>query len=214
MYQQQVIGQTVPQQFTLMSPLQQARASGTVVEYQYQEIKPNRKLKELSKVLQAEPKQFLFFKYGKKFNLKDRCVVCGMHHVWEAGDYLRPPLPLDKVVKGRPMMGTYCPKHSAMFMQLEMLQQQILADKHGLEFKRFIPKVPKAMKSSPLKELRKEDVISLTAAGWFIKPPALADNKTATQEVMQLITEINLMTDRINHLMAKHKIEAEETKEE
>ena len=90
MYQQQVIGQTVPQQFTLMSPLQQARASGTVVEYQYQEIKPNRKLKELSKVLQAEPKQFLFFKYGKKFNLKDRCVVCGMHHVWEAGDYLRP----------------------------------------------------------------------------------------------------------------------------
>ena len=101
MYQQQVIGQTVPQQFTLMSPLQQARASGTVVEYQYQEIKPNRKLKELSKVLQAEPKQFLFFKYGKKFNLKDRCVVCGMHHVWEAGDYLRPPLPLDKVVKGQ-----------------------------------------------------------------------------------------------------------------
>jgi len=105
-------------------------------------------------------------------------------------------------------MGTYCPKHSSMYMQLEMLQQQILADKHGLEFKRFIPKVPKVMKSGPITELTKKDVMALTSVGWFIKPPALADNKTATQEVMQLITEINLMTDRLTHLMLKHQIEA------
>ena len=48
-------------------------------------------------------------------------------------------------------MGTYCPKHSAMFMQLEMLQQQILTERHGLEFKRFVPKVPKVMKSGLIK---------------------------------------------------------------
>ena len=95
-----------------------------------------------------------------------------------------------------------------MYMQLEMLQQQILADKHGLEFKRFVPKMPKMMKSGPITELTKKDVIALTASGWFIKPPALADNRTATQEVIQLITEINIMTDRLGHLMLKHQIEA------
>ena len=97
-----------------------------------------------------------------------------------------------------------------MYMQLEMLQQQILADKHGLEFKRFVPKMPKVMKSGPITELTKKDVSALTASGWFIKPPALADNKTARQEVIQLITEINILTDRINHLMLKHEIEVVE----
>ncbi len=209
MYQNQLIGQNAPQQFNpALTPLQQARASGAVMEYKFIEIKPKKQLKELTKVLTAEPKKLLFLKYGKKFNLKDRCVVCGMHHVWEQGDYLRPPIPLDGVVKGRPLMGTYCPKHSAMYMQLEMLQQQILADKHGLEFKRFVPKMPKMMKSGPITELTKKDVIALTASGWFIKPPALADNRTATQEVIQLITEINIMTDRLGHLMLKHQIEA------
>ena len=211
MYQNQLIGQNAPQQFNLaLTPLQQARASGQVMEYKFTEIKPKRQLNELTKVLTAEPKKLLFLKYGKKFNLKDRCVVCGMHHVWEQGDYLRPPIPLDKVTKGRPLMGTYCPKHASMYMQLEMLQQQILADKHGLEFKRFVPKMPKVMKSGPITELTKKDVSALTASGWFIKPPALADNKTARQEVIQLITEINILTDRINHLMLKHEIEVVE----
>lgn len=209
MYNNQLIGQNAPQQFNpALSPLKQARASGVVSEYRFIEIKPKKQLKELTKVLVSEPKKLLFIKYGKKFNLKDRCVVCGFHHIWEQGDYLRPPIPLDKVTRGRPLMGTYCPKHSSMYMQLEMLQQQILADKHGLEFKRFIPKVPKVMKTGPITELTKKDVMALTSVGWFIKPPALADNKTATQEVMQLITEINLMTDRLTHLMLKHQIEA------
>jgi len=222
MYNNQLIGQNAPQQFNpALTPLQQARASGAVIEYKFVEIKPKRQLKELTKVLVAEPKRFLGIKYGKKFNLKDRCVVCGYHHIWEQGDYLRPPMPLDKVVKGRPLMGTYCPKHSAMYMQLEMLQQQLLADKHGLEFKRFVPKMPKMMKSGPITELNKNDVIALTASGWFIKPPALGDNKTATQEVIQLITEINIMTDRLSHLMLTNQVEAtnnqpeeKETKEE
>ena len=211
MYQNQLIGQNAPQQFNpALTPIQQARASGAVVEYKFTEIKPKKQLKELTKVLIAEKKSFIGIKYGKKFNLKDRCVVCGMHHVWEQGDYLRPPIPLDGVVKGRPLMGTYCPKHSSMYMQLEMLQQQILADKHGLEFKRFVPKMPKMMKSGPITELTKKDVIALTASGWFIKPPALADNRTATQEVIQLITEINIMTERLTHLMLNNDIETVE----
>ena len=215
MYHNQLIGQTAPQQFNpALSPIQQARASGAVTEYRFIELKPKKQLKELTKVLTAEPKKFLGIKYGKKFNLKDRCVVCGFHHLWEQGDYLRPPMPLDKVIKGRPLMGTYCPKHSAMYRQLEMLQQQILADKHGLEFKRFVPKMPKMIKSGPITELSKNDVIALTASGWFIKPPALADNKTATQEVIQLITEINIMTDRLSHLMLKHQVEASINEEE
>ena len=215
MYNNQLIGQPTGPVFNpLLSPIKQARASGTVMEFKFTEIKPKKQLKEITKVLKAEPKSFLGIKYGMKFNLKDRCVVCGFHHVWEQGDYMRPPIPLDKVTKGRPLRGTYCPKHAGMYMQMEMLQQQILADKHGLEFKRFIPKMPKIIKSGPLTTLSKDDVLSLTSTGWFITPPALGDNKTATEEVVRLITEINIMSDRITHLMLKYNIEADEPRKE
>ena len=209
MYNNQLIGQNAPQKFSpTLTPLQQARASGVVQEYKFVSFKPKKQQKELIQVLRAEPKKFVGIKYGKKFNLKDRCVVCGFHHVWEQGDYMRPPIPLDGVIKGRPLRGTYCPKHASMYMQLEMLQQQKLADKHGLDFKAFKPKMPKLLKSGPINSLTREDVMSLTNAGWFIRPPALADNKTATDVVIRLITEINIMTDRMNHLMLKHEIKA------
>tara|TARA_Y100001938_G_scaffold149883_1_gene238454 strand:+ start:5632 stop:6282 length:651 start_codon:yes stop_codon:yes gene_type:complete len=216
MFQQpNLIGQNAPSQFNpALNPIQQARASGAVMEYKFLTATPKKQLKELTTVLKAEPKKFLGIKYGKKFNLKDRCVVCGFHHIWESGDYLRPPMPLDKVVKGRPLMGTYCPKHSAMYMQLEMLQQQVLAEKHGLEFKRFVPKVPKVIKSGPLETLSKKDVMSLTSAGWFITPPAVADTKKANEEVLELMTRITLMTERINYLLMNNKIETIEEKEE
>jgi len=93
-------------------------------------------------------------------------------------------------------------------MQLEMLQQQILADQHGLEFKAFKPRMPKMLKSGPITNLTKNDVASLTATGWLIRPPALGDNRTATEEVIRLITEINIMTDRLNHLMLSNSIQA------
>ena len=209
MYQNQLIGQNAPQQFNpTLTPLKQARASGVVQEYKFITFKPKKQLKELVAVLKAEPKKFLGIKYGKKFNLKDRCVVCGFHHIWEAGDYMRPPIPLDNVTKGRPLRGTYCPKHASTYMQMEMLQQQILADQHGLEFKAFVPKMPKMLKSGPVNNLTKNDVVALTSAGWFIRPPALDDNRTATEEVIRLITEINIMTDRLNHLMLKNNIQA------
>tara|TARA_R100000322_G_scaffold165707_1_gene131284 strand:- start:316 stop:960 length:645 start_codon:yes stop_codon:yes gene_type:complete len=213
MYNNQIITQTPAMPTAFMTPLKAARASGSVTEYKFIQIKPKKQLAELTKVLKAEPKKFLGVSYGRKFNLKDRCVVCGMHHIWEQGDYMRPPIPLDGVTKGRPLMGTYCPKHASMYMQLEMLQQQVLADKHGLEFKKFIPKMPKAIRSGPLTTLSKEDVASLTSIGWFITPPALGDNKTATEEVVRLITDINIMTDRLTHLMLKHNIDIESEKE-
>ena len=209
MYQQQIIGQTAGQNFNpYLSQKAQARASGIIAEYQFIAIKPKKKLKELRMVLKSEKKKFLFFRYGKKFNLKDRCVVCGFHHLWEQGDYMRPPIPLDEVTKGRPLRGTYCPKHASMYMQLEMLQQQILADQHGLEFKAFKPRMPKMLKSGPISNLSKNDVTALSAAGWFIRPPALDTNRTATDEVIRLVTEINIITDRLNLLMLKHDIKA------
>ena len=185
--------------------LQQFRAGGNITEYRYDAIKPKKQLKEIKKVLLPEKKSFLKVKYGHKFNFKDICVVCGKHHVWESGDFLRPPIPLDKVTKGRPMKGTYCPKHAGIHKQMEMLQQQILADEHGLDFKAFIPKMktPQIMKKGPLTTLRKEDVVSLTSTGWVIKPPTMTDNETTMAEIVRLVTEIGLSTERLNHLLGK-----------
>lgn len=214
MYQQQIIGQEISGFNPMLNPIEQARTAGQVTEYKFISVKPKAQKKELIKVLLPEYKSFLFFSVGKKFNLKDRCVVCGMHHIWEAGDYLRPPIPLEKVTKGRPLKGTYCPKHSAMFMQFEMLEQQILADKHNLDFKAFRPKMPKVLKSAPIKNLSKQDIVSLTAAGYFIKPPTLGDNRSATNEAIEIVGEINILTDRLNYLMIHQGVRAEELKEE
>jgi len=181
--------------------LQQARASGPIEEYLFTEIKPKKKLKEIKKVLLPEKKKFLLIKYGKKFNLKDRCVVCGMHHTWEAGDFLRPPIPLDNVVKGRPLRGSYCPKHASTHMQLEMLQQQILADQHGLDFTAFKPRMPKMIQRGPIKSLTKEEVFTLTATGWLIKPPTFKGVEGEVQEVGRLIGEISLATERLNYII-------------
>ena len=214
MYNQpNIIGQNTPNNgFSSygMNPFQIARASGVVTEYKFIAHKPKKQQKELIRVLAPEKKKILFLKFGKKFNLKDRCVVCGFHHIWEPGDYRRPPIPLDGVVKGRPLAGTYCPKHSGMFMQLEMLQQQILADKHGLEFKAFVPRIPKILKSGPITNLSKQDIASLTAAGYFIKPPTLGDNRSATNEAIEIVGEINILTDRLNYLMIHQGAKAEE----
>ena len=188
-----------------LPPLAQARAAGPIDEYTFREIKPKKKLKELSKVLMAEKKKFLFIKYGWKFNLKDRCIVCGMHHVWENGDYMRPPIPLSHVTKGRPMRGTYCPKHATHHKQLEMLQQQILADEHGLDFKAFIPRprMPQVLSKGPLTTMSKADVISLIGAGWLITPPETKGEESTLEEVVRLSTEIRMASERMNLLIEK-----------
>lgn len=206
------VGQTAPSRF--LPPLQQARASGPIEEYKFVNIKPKKKLKEIRKVLYPEKKTFLKIKYSNKFNLKDRCVVCGMHHLWDSGDFMRPPIPLTDVTKGRPMRGTYCPKHAGTHKQLEMLQQQILAEEHGLEFRAFIPKMPKMMKRGPITNLSKEEVAALLSAGWLIKPPSLGDTKTATTEAINVVAEINILTDRLNYLMIKQGVQAANTETE
>jgi len=197
-----------PQTKNLFLPkLQQFRASGGMEEYTFDALKPKKQLKEIKKVLLPEKKKFLFIKYGYKFNLKDRCIVCGMHHIWESSDYLRPPIPLDNVTKGRPMRGTYCQKHAGIHKQMEMLQQQILADEHGLDFKAFIPKpkVPQMLKSGPLKTLTREDVLSLTSTGWIITPPVVKDNEGEMAEAIRLIAEIEVNTKRLQSMMTNSK---------
>ena len=188
MYQQpNLIGTNVPiipnqsnpsqmQQFSLnkfLPKLQQFRAAGNIAEYSYDSIKPKKKLKEIKKILYPEKKSFLKIKYSFKFNFKDICVVCGTHH-------------------------------AGIHKQMEMLQQQILAEEHGLDFKAFIPKarMPKMLsRSGPLTTLSKEDVLNLTAGGWFIKPPAITDNETTMAEIVRLVVEIGLTTERLNFLI-------------
>ena len=109
-------------------------------------------------------------------------------------------------------MGTYCPKHASMYMQLEMLQQQILADKHGLDFKAFKPKMPKILKSGPVSNLTKDDIVALTANGYLIKPPTLGDNRSATNEAVEIIGEINILTDRLNYLMINKQVKVDDIK--
>lgn len=186
-----------------LPPLVQARASGPVEEYKYRNLKPKKKLKEIKKVLMAEKKKFLFISYGWKFNLKERCVVCGTHHIWEAGDYRRPPIPLTHVEKGRPMRGTYCPKHAGFHRQMEMLQQQIMAEEHGLEFKAFIPrpKLPQVLSKGPATTLSRDDIISLTSAGWIIKAPKEKTEETPPEEVVRLTQEVRASLERMEFLI-------------
>lgn len=202
MYQQPNL---ISNQTTLafLPKLQQFRASGPIEEYKFDSIKPKKQLNEISKILLPEKKKILFVRYGYKFNLKDRCVVCGMHHIWEAGDFLRPLIPLDRVEKGRPMKGTYCPKHSAIHRQMEMLQQKILADEHGLDFKAFVPrpKVPQVLKRGPITSLSQNDIASLSAIGWIIKSPDMRENETPMDEIKRLVNDIEKANVRIQELI-------------
>ena len=183
--------------------LQQFRAAGQIEEYKYDSIKPKKKLKEITKVLMPEKKKILFVKYGYKFNLKDRCVVCGMHHIWEPSDFLRPPIPLDRVEKGRPLRGTYCPKHASIHKQMEMLQQQILAEQHGLDFKAFIPrpKMPQIGKRGALTTLSQSDIASLSAIGYVITSPAMRETETPMEEVKRLTDDIQNANVRIQAIL-------------
>jgi len=204
MYQQPNLIQSQQMKSAFLPKLQQYRAVGPIEDYKYDALKPKKQMKEIKKVLLPEKKKILLLRYGYKFNFKDRCVVCGTHQVWDSGDYLRPPIPLDRVERGRPLRGTYCQKHAALHKQMEMLQQQILADEHGLDFKAFIPKpkLPSMLRKQELNTLTKEDVMRLTGMGWNITPPTPAtDAETTMAEMVRLTAEIQLNTERINYLI-------------
>ena len=185
-----------------------ARAAGPVMQYEYKNHKPKKQLKEIMKVLKPETKTFLKVPYKFKYNIKDRCVVCGTHKVWEAGDNLRPPLPLHKVRKGYPMRGTYCEKHAAIHMQYEMLEQQILAEEHGLSFSAYIPKAPSMpttlnpLASGPLTSLKATDIASLSSLGWTIKPPA-SNEESKEEELFRLTVESDAVNSRVKTLLTE-----------
>tara|TARA_R100000008_G_scaffold86443_1_gene79561 strand:- start:742 stop:1413 length:672 start_codon:yes stop_codon:yes gene_type:complete len=201
-----------------LPPLKYARAAGSIMTYEYKSDKPKKQLKELVKVLWPERKTFLKIPLGYKFNTRDRCVVCGTHKVWEASDPMRPTIPLHKVRKGYPMRGTYCDKHAQIHKQYEMLEQQIIADEHGLSFSAYVPKpkVPKMLQSAPLTSLRQSDIESLAATGWTIKPPEMSV-ESAEDELFRLTMEshsintriLKLMTDGTQVKQAKQIIEEE-----
>ena len=84
-----------------------------------------------------------------------------------------------------------------------MLQQQIMADEHGLDFKAFVPrpKIPQMMKSGPLTTLSQNDIASLSAIGWIIKSPDMRETETPMDEVKRLVNEIESANVRIQEIL-------------
>ncbi len=185
-----------------LPPKAMARAPGSIMKYDFKSMKPKKQLKEIIAVLKPEKKRFLKIPYGFKYNLKDRCVVCGTQKHWEAGDTMRPPLPLHKVRKGYPMRGTYCDKHSQIHRQYEMLEQQILAEENGLSFSAYVPSVKSLnpLATGPLLTLKQGDIQSLSGAGWIIKPPQM-EVETQEEELFRLIIESNAINERVQTLL-------------
>ena len=181
---------------------QMARAAGSVMKYEFKSLKPRKQLKEIIKVLMPEKKRFLKIPYKFSFNIKDRCVVCGSQKIWDGGDPMRPPIPLHKVRKGYPMRGTYCEKHSHLHRQYEMLEQQMLAEEHGLSFSAYIPSARSLnpLASGPLTSLKEGDISSLSSLGWSIKPPA-GLSESREEELFRLIIESNALNDRVKTLL-------------
>ena len=206
-----LIGATTPSvtNTAFMDRYEAARSPGSIMTYEYKNTKPKKQLKEITKILKPETKTFLKVPYKFAYNIKDRCVVCGTHKVWEAGDNLRPPLPLHKVRKGYPMRGTYCEKHAAIHRQYEMLEQQILAEEHGLSFSAYVPKAPSVsslnplnMVTGPLTTLKESDIASLSGSGWTIKPPQ-AQVETREEELFRLVIESDAINKRVKTLLTE-----------
>ena len=179
-----------------------ARAAGSVMKYEFKSLKPKKQLKEIIKVLIPEKKTFLKFPYKFAFNIKDRCVVCGSQKIWDGGDPMRPPIPLHKVRKGYPMRGTYCEKHAHLHRQYEMLEQQMLAEEHGLSFSAYIPsaKSLNPLATGPLTSLKENDISSLSSLGWSIKPPS-GLSESREEELFRLVIESNALNDRVKTLL-------------
>ena len=198
-----------------MDRLTAARAAGPIMAYEYKALKPKKQLKEIVKVLKPEKKTFLKIPYSFKYNYKDRCVICGTQKFWTADDTRRPPLPLHKVRKGYPMRGTYCEKHAAIHMQYEMLEQQKLAEEHGLSFSAYIPSARSLnpvnlVKSGPITQLKQEDINSLTSLGWTVEPPT-SENSSKEEQLYALMIQNTAMSAKIKSLLTEGvKIEAQE----
>ena len=159
--------------------LQSARGMGPITPYQFKSLKTKKQLKELKIVLLPQKKKFLFLNCSFAFNVKE----------------------------SRPLKGTYCPKHASMYKQLEMLEQQILAEKHGLEFRKYIPK-PKmpTLNRGPIKDLRPQDITSLIAIGWAIQPPQ-GTKETPVEQYSRLMFEIQGKLNQIQNIIPMMEVE-------
>ena len=199
-YNAGIIGSSSPHS-PFDKPSKIARLAGPMMEYRFENTAPKKKLKELRKVLLPEKRRFLLFKFGYKYNIRNRCLVCGSWHEWDASDPLRAGIILSEVTKGRPLQGTYCPRHANMYKQFEMLQDEVLADKHGLEFKRYIPKprIP-LMSQGPMTNLNQAQVSSLIAAGWLIEPPK-GTKEIPKEQYIRLMSEIQGKLKQIENLV-------------
>ena len=105
------------------------------------------------------------------------------------------------------MRGTYCEKHAAIHMQYEMLEQQILAEEHGLSFSAYIPSAKSLnpvnlVKSGPLTTLRQEDINSLASLGWNISPPQNA-SASPEEQLYSLMIQQSAMSERVKSLLTK-----------
>tara|TARA_R110002110_G_scaffold93851_4_gene243824 strand:+ start:59 stop:316 length:258 start_codon:yes stop_codon:yes gene_type:complete len=85
-----------------------------------------------------------------------------------------------------------------------MVEQQVVAEKHGLEFKKYIPKpkVPQLMNRGPMVTLSQGDIISLTSKGWEITPPK-ADTTTAEEKLITLLIELKGKMGQIDELVGE-----------
>ena len=121
---------------------------------------------------------------------------------------------LHKVRKGYPMRGTYCEKHAAIHRQYEMLEQQMLAEEHGLSFSAYVPSMKSLnpIASGPLTTLKQQDIQNLSALGWTIKPPQM-NTETREEELFRLIVENNAHNERVKKLLIEGT-QIQENKEE
>jgi hypothetical protein len=84
---------------------------------------------------------------------------------------------------------------------MEMLEQQILAEEHGLEFRAFLPrpKIP-MISRGPLQELTQSDMVSLISVGWVIEPPQ-GTKETPTEQYSRLMAEVYGKMKQIENLV-------------
>ena len=84
---------------------------------------------------------------------------------------------------------------------MEMLEQQILAEEHGLEFRAYLPKakVP-TFRRGPLTDLDQIDMTSLISAGWVIEPPK-GTKETPKEQYIRLMAEMQGKMKQIENLI-------------
>jgi len=107
------------------------------------------------------------------------------------------------------MRGTYCEKHAGIHRQYEMLEQQILAEEHGLSFSAYVPKAPSVsslnplnMVTGPMTTLKESDIASLSGVGWEIKPPK-GEVESAEEELFRLLIESDSINKRVKVLLTE-----------